>query len=235
MPVNHSSDLAAALLLGLLGSTHCVGMCGGISAALAFALPRNRSALRRHLLLGLYSCGRVSSYAAMGAMAGALSGTLAGEHIAVLAWMRVVAGALLVLMGMYLAGWSQALALLERAGHGVWRHVQTHAVRLLPIDSAPKALLAGAAWGWLPCGLVYSTLAWTASSASAPRGALLMLAFGIGTMPAVIASGVLAAQLRALLQRRGLRIIAGLLVIAFGVWTMTVVLLAGGHVQHHHH
>ena len=130
---------------------------------------------------------------------------------------------------------ADALALLERAGHGVWRHVQVRAARLLPIDSAPKALLAGAAWGWLPCGLVYSTLAWTASSASAPRGALLMLAFGVGTMPAVIASGVLAAQLRALLHRRGLRIVAGLLVIAFGTWTLAVVLLAGGHDRHPHH
>lgn len=233
--MNHAPDIAAALLLGLLGSTHCVGMCGGISAALAFALPRTSAALRRHLLLGLYSCGRVTSYAAMGAMTGALSGLLSAEHSAALAWIRIAAGALLVLMGLYLAGWSQALALLERAGHGVWRHVQVRAARLLPIDSAPKALLAGAAWGWLPCGLVYSTLAWTASSASAPRGALLMLAFGVGTMPAVIASGVLAAQLRALLQRRGLRIVAGLLVIAFGIWTMAVVLLAGGHAEHHHH
>ena len=132
--MNHAPDIAAALLLGLLGSTHCVGMCGGISAALAFALPRASGALRRHVLLGLYSCGRVTSYAAMGAMTGALSGLLSAEHSAALAWIRIAAGALLVLMGLYLAGWSQALALLERAGHGVWRHVQVSALRVLAID-----------------------------------------------------------------------------------------------------
>ena len=149
----------------------------------------------------------------------------------------IVAGVLLVLMGCYLAGWLNALALLERAGHGMWRHVQGVAARLMPVDRLHKALLAGMAWGWLPCGLVYSTLTWAGTSGSAARGALLMLAFGLGTLPAVVASGALANELRALLQRRGLRVIAGLLVIAFGVWTLAIALPhgQGPHALHHHH
>ena len=227
-------EILSALLLGLLGSTHCIGMCGGISGALAFALGPNLGPARRYALLTGYSLGRIMSYAMMGALLGGTAGGLAGDGG--MRVLRIVAGALLVLMGCYLAGWLNTLALLERAGHGVWRHVQGLAARLIPVDRLHKALLAGMAWGWLPCGLVYSALAWAGTSGSTARGALLMLAFGLGTLPAVVASGALAAELRALLQRRELRVIAGLLVIAFGAWTLTIALPLGQdpHALHHH-
>jgi len=225
-------DLSAALMLGLLGSTHCIGMCGGISGALAFALDRNCSTFRRHFLLSLYSAGRIGSYALMGALAGAAAGSLGSGG----PWLRIIAGLMLVLMGFNLAGWSSSLQFVERIGHGLWRRVQAPVARLLPVDSAGKALLAGAAWGWLPCGLVYSTLTWSSTSASASQGALLMLAFGIGTTPAVLASGIFATNLRALLQRRHVRTLAGLVIIVFGIWTLAAVLPFGqGPHSHHHH
>ena len=227
--------ILSALLLGLLGSTHCIGMCGGISGALAFALGPNLRPVRRYALLTGYSIGRITSYAIMGALFAGAAGGVAGDGG--MRVLRIVAGVLLVLMGCYLAGWLNALALLERAGHGAWRHVQGMAARLMPVDRLHKALLAGMAWGWLPCGLVYSTLTWAGTSGNAARGALLMLAFGLGTLPAVVASGALANELRALLQRRGLRVIAGLLVIAFGMWTLAIALPPGQdpHAHHHHH
>jgi hypothetical protein len=232
--MNAPPDLAAAVLLGLLGSTHCIGMCGGISGALAFALGKDLGALRRYLLLTGYSVGRITSYALMGALLGGVAASLAGQEG--LRALRLVAGVLLVLMGLYLAGWLNALALLERAGYGPWRRIQGYASRLVPVDRMYKALLAGMAWGWLPCGLVYSTLGWAASAGSAAQGALLMLAFGLGTLPAVVASGALASELRALLQRRGLRVLAGLLVILFGLWTLALALPLGQdpHAHHHH-
>jgi sulfite exporter TauE/SafE len=218
----------AALLLGLFGSTHCIGMCGGLSGALAFALPPGASASRRLLLLGTMGLGRISSYALLGALTGALlPGAVGGLPLA-----RIVAGILLALMGLSIAGWSAPLAPLERAGHRVWQRIGPRALKLGRIDAVGTALLTGIAWGWLPCGLVYSTLAWTASSGEAVRGALLMLGFGLGTLPAVLASGAMAANLRATLQRRELRTVIGLLMIGFGIWTINAALGHGGHAQH---
>jgi sulfite exporter TauE/SafE len=217
-----------ALLLGLFGSTHCIGMCGGLSGALAFALPPGASTSRRLLLLGAMGLGRISSYALLGALAGALlPGAVGGLPLA-----RIVAGVLLALMGLSIAGWSTALAPLERAGHQAWQRIGPRALKRGRIDAVGTALLTGMAWGWLPCGLVYSTLAWAASGGESARGAVLMLGFGLGTLPAVMASGAMAASLRATLQRRELRAVIGLLLIGFGIWTIAAALRHGGHAQH---
>ncbi|MCR3771328.1 sulfite exporter TauE/SafE family protein, partial [Pseudomonas aeruginosa] len=103
---------------------------------------------------------------------------------------------------------------------GLWRHLEPFARRLLPVSSLPRALLLGAIWGWLPCGLVYSTLLWATSQGSALDSALLMLAFGLGTWPVLLATGMAAERVTALLRRRGVRIVGGLMVILFGLWTL---------------
>ena len=136
--------------------------------------------------------GRVTSYAALGALGGALLPSAgAGGGIA-----RILAGVLLVLMGLSIGGWHAALVPLERAGHRIWQRIGPRALRIARLDSTAGALLSGIAWGWLPCGLVYSTLAWASSSGDALRSASLMMAFGMGTLPAVMSSGALAARLR---------------------------------------
>ena len=134
--------------------------------------------------------------------------------------MRVVAGLLLISMGLYLAGWWSGLTRIERLGRGLWRHIQPVANRLLPVSSLPRALLLGALWGWLPCGLVYSTLLWAASQGNAVDSALLMLAFGVGTWPVLLATGLAAERTNALLRKRGVRVAGGVLVILFGIWTL---------------
>lgn len=231
--MHQAPELATAFVLGLLGSPHCIGMCGGISAALAFALGPGISTPRRWLLLGTYNVGRISSYALLGGIfAGAAAGIVGSSSLYLL---RIVAGVLLILMGCTLGGWYNALAAVERLGMGAWAHIQRFAHGLLPVRQLHKAFFAGLLWGWLPCGLVYSTLAWASASGSGVRGAALMAAFGAGTLPAVFASGVLGNTLRQTLQRRGLRRLAGAAVIVFGVWTLLAVLLPmhGGHAHHH--
>lgn len=224
-------DVAAALLLGLLGGTHCLGMCGGISGALAFALGPRTGALRRHALLVLMSLGRVCSYAIAGALAGAL---LPSGPAGPLPALRIAAGILLVLMGLAIAGWPTVIGLLERAGARLWQRVSREWLRVERIATPSGAVLAGLAWGWLPCGLVYSALAWAASRGAATESAVLMAAFGLGTLPAVLVSGALAMRFRTVLQGRGLRWVVALLVIGFGVWTAAAA-SAGGHVHSHHH
>ncbi|MFK0314447.1 sulfite exporter TauE/SafE family protein [Pseudomonas sp. NPDC090233] len=209
--------LGSALVLGLLGGGHCLGMCGGLMGALTLAIPPEQRGRRARLLLA-YNLGRILSYACAGLLLG-LAGWAVASSPAALA-LRVVAALLLIAMGLYLAGWWSGLTRIEALGRGLWRHIQPVASRLLPVSSVPRALLLGALWGWLPCGLVYSTLLWAASQGNAGYSAALMLAFGLGTWPVLLATGLAAERVNAILRRRSVRVAGGVLVMLFGVWTM---------------
>lgn len=209
--------LLSALVLGLLGGGHCLGMCGGLMGALTLAIPPEQRGKRLRLLLA-YNLGRILSYVLAGLLIG-LAGWAVANSPAALA-LRVIAALLLIGMGLYLAGWWSGLTRVEALGRGLWRHIQPYASRLMPVTSLPRALLLGALWGWLPCGLVYSTLLWSASQGDAFDSALLMLAFGLGTWPVLLATGLAAERLTTLLRRRGIRVIGGVMVILFGLWTM---------------
>lgn len=209
--------LVSALILGLLGGGHCIGMCGGLMGALTLAIPAEQRQRRLQLLLA-YNLGRITSYGLAGLLLGAAGWALASGPAATV--LRSIAGLLLIAMGLYLAGWWSGLTRIEGAGRLLWRHVEPLARRLLPVRDARRALLLGCLWGWLPCGLVYSTLLWAASQGNALDSALLMLAFGLGTLPVLLATGLAAERLTTLLRRRGVRIAGGLLVILFGLWTL---------------
>ncbi len=210
-------QLVSALVLGLLGGGHCLGMCGGLMGALTLAIPAQQRGRRLRLLLA-YNLGRILSYACAGLLLGVAGWALASSPAAMA--LRVLAALLLIAMGLYLGGWWSGLVHIERAGRGLWRLVQPLANRLLPVSSVPRALLLGALWGWLPCGLVYSTLLWAASQGNAADSGLLMLAFGLGTWPVLLATGLAAERTRQLLRQRGVRTAGGILVILFGLWTL---------------
>jgi sulfite exporter TauE/SafE len=209
--------LGSALVLGLLGGGHCLGMCGGLMGALTLAIPPEQRGRRLRLLLA-YNLGRILSYASAGLLLGLAGWAVASSPAAL--GLRVVAALLLIAMGLYLAGWWSGLTRIEALGRGLWRHIQPVASRLLPVSSLPRALLLGALWGWLPCGLVYSTLLWAASQGNAGYSAALMLAFGLGTWPVLLATGLAAERVNALLRRRSVRVAGGVLVMLFGIWTL---------------
>ncbi|WP_061239110.1 sulfite exporter TauE/SafE family protein [Ectopseudomonas composti] len=209
--------LVSAVILGLLGGGHCLGMCGGLMGALTLAIPPEQRGKRLQLLLA-YNLGRVFSYALAGFALGLAGWAVAGSKAEVL--MRTLAALLLIAMGLYLAGWWSGLTRIEALGRGLWRHIQPLTRRFMPVSSVPRALVLGGLWGWLPCGLVYSTLLWASSQGSAVNSALLMLAFGLGTWPVLLATGLAAERMTALLRKRGTRMAGGLLVILFGIWTL---------------
>ncbi|MBF8777223.1 sulfite exporter TauE/SafE family protein [Pseudomonas fulva] len=209
--------LGSALVLGLLGGGHCMGMCGGLMGALTLAIPPAQRGRRLRLLVA-YNVGRVLSYTVAGLMLG-MAGWAVANSPAVLV-LRIMAALLLIAMGLYLAGWWSGLTRVEAMGRGLWRHIQPVASRLLPVSSLPRALLLGALWGWLPCGLVYSTLLWAASQGNALHSAALMAAFGLGTWPVLLATGLAAERINRLLRRRSVRVAGGMLVVLFGVWTL---------------
>ncbi len=215
---------AAALVVGLLGGVHCVGMCGGIVSALTFGLPAERRAsLARMLPLVLaYNLGRILSYGLAGAVAGGF-GYLLAESLPLWQAQRVLyglAGLFMVLMGLYLGGWWALLGRLERLGGRLWSRLEPLGRRLLPVSSPPRALVLGLVWGWIPCGLVYSTLVWALSSGGAWQGAALMLAFGLGTLPNLLGMSFLVGGLARWSRQPWVRRLAGGLVTAFGLWTL---------------
>jgi sulfite exporter TauE/SafE len=208
--------LIAAMLVGLLGGVHCVGMCGGLVGAFSMQLPGQGPRLSYHLAANL---GRITSYALAGGIAGAVGGTslFLQRLFPVEQVLYGFANLMLILLGLYLAGFAQTVLVLERLGGGVWKRLQPLLGRLIPIRGVPQAFAAGMVWGWLPCGLVYSVLITALASGSPGQGALTMAAFGLGTLPNLLAMGLFASHLQPILQRRGLRVVAGLLVVALGV------------------
>jgi len=219
------SGYLALFLVGLLGGTHCVGMCGGIVGALSMG---GQARWSMHLA---YNGGRILSYAAAGAIAGALGAASMGLEGQVPARLILyfVANLMLVAMGLYLLGVTKALAFTERAGQSLWRRLQPLTRRFLPVRSVAQAFPLGVLWGWLPCGLVYSALATALSTGSAGRGALTMLAFGLGTLPNLLLAGIVLARLNEFVRRPIVRTLSGLLVLGFGLYGfLGLMRLSGG-------
>jgi len=206
----------SAFLVGLLGGGHCIGMCGGIVGAVSMSLPGQRQPLG--YLLG-YNLGRIASYTVGGLVAGLIgaSGFFLDHVLPVERLLYALASLMLIVLGLYLAGIWQGVLVLERAGSGLWRQLQPLSKKLLPLRSIPQAFALGLLWGWLPCGLVYSVLVAALATGSALQGGLLMLAFGLGTLPTLLAMGMTAVRLKALLQNIWVRRVSGLLVLGFGV------------------
>ena len=221
--------LLSLFLLGFFGGTQCVGMCGGLSSAFALQLPPH---IRRVWLILLMNCGRIASYVLIGALMGLLSGmgSLLNETHTLQMVLLVLANILLLLMGLYLAGVSDWANKTEWVGRWLWRKMQPALQKLLPIRSYAACFGVGALWGWLPCGLVYNASLFALSSGSAGTGALYLLAFGLGTLPNLLAMGIFAAQLQRLVQQRGLRLITGLLMSAWAcrqLWVAVQAALGG--------
>lgn len=226
-------NLLAGVMIGLFGTVHCLGMCGGIAGALTAGVAPDARASNARLALfsTTYSIGRITSYTVAGAITGALGAAVIGvtgaHGVLVAHW---IAAAFLAALGLYIAGWLPSLAWVERWGWPIWRRLQPLGARLLPVRRLPHALAFGLIWGWLPCGLVYSALLYTLGAGGALEGAAFMFAFGVGTLPSMIGAGIASGALLAWLRRRWVRRAFGLAIIATALTTALLHTLgAGGH------
>lgn len=211
--------LSAALLTGLLGSAHCLGMCAGISGL--FAVNAEIGTLKRQLPMAIaYNTGRVLTYALLGAVVATFGGALVEAKPTLARPILLITGTVIILIGLQVAFNLRLLNPIEKMGALLWKQLAPIAKHFVPVNSLPRALGLGLLWGWLPCGLVYSVLLIAATSAVPLAGAATMLAFGIGTMPAMVLTGVGTAQLSAFMRRRGARLGLGLVIVALGVLTI---------------
>jgi sulfite exporter TauE/SafE len=203
--MNEGLALPAAFLAGFFGSTHCL-----------FEQTGERGSWLRRLA---YNVGRLGFYVLLGVIAGAGGAILTratgvGTGLMVL---RLLAGLLVIAIGLNLLfNWS-SIRFIEEAGANLWRRVSPLARRVLPVTTLPKAFAAGLLWGALPCGLVYSAVALAATSGTIAGGGLTMLAFWIGTTPALLLAGTSAERLARWKSKRLFRQLAGGVMIAVGM------------------
>ncbi len=208
-------SLLSLFITGLLGGVHCLGMCGGIVTVISVT----GTGQKPQLLLG-YNLGRLASYTLMGALLGGLSewGMAQASYRPLQVGLFALANVLLILLGLYLAGFSAMVGRIEKLGSPLWQRLQPLARRFLPVRHPLHSIIVGAIWGWVPCGLVYTASLAALATQSASGGALAMLSFGLGTLPNLLLMGTFAARLQQLKQQRPVRLFAGLTVCAIGLW-----------------
>ncbi|MDO5090441.1 MAG: sulfite exporter TauE/SafE family protein [Cardiobacteriaceae bacterium] len=208
--------LITALATGLAGSAHCIAMCGGIGATLGLGSRERRFMLYHH-------GGRLLSYTLLGLLFGiilplfGLRPALPQHTLA----LRAIAATIMLATGLCLLLNRQPLRRLEKHAYRLWRPIAAFTRHFIPARSASDAFILGLLWGLLPCGLIYSALALALSSAQPLAAALVMLAFGIGTLPAMLALSLFSGTFSAFLNRRFL----ALIILAGGLWTLSPLIL----------
>jgi len=225
--ITASIPYLTAFLAGLFGGVHCVGMCGGMMGAMVYGIPEEkRQGLHLWPFLFSYNFGRITTYTLLGVLLGLL-GAQAGDLIEQYngwMWMRILAGSLMVVMGLYLAGWWMGLVQLEKLGGKlVWQRIQPVSKRIFPVETPARALAFGLVWGLLPCGLIYTMLVWSLAAGGWWQGGAFLLSFGMGTLPTLFTAGWIESPARAL----AFGLVWGLLPCGL-IYTMLVWSLAAG-------
>jgi sulfite exporter TauE/SafE len=214
----------SVFLMGLLGGVHCLGMCSGVVGILSAGLdPQVRANPKKVALFHLnYNLGRILSYMLMGAIFG-LIGTLLAQTLQMSVFdevLRIFSGVLMVMVGLYIGNWSSSIQILEKLGSKLWVKLQPLTQRFLPIRNLRSAFFTGLLWGGIPCGLVYGALSFAVLSGSMLEGGLIMLAFGLGTLPSLLLMASLSIQLGFFIQKLWVRRLSGLLIIVLGIMAL---------------
>lgn len=211
--------LLSALLAGLVGGLHCAAMCGGFVAALS---TRDRAQPLRPLRSlaasqAAYHAGRVASYALLGAAFGATGAATLGaiDLVPVQKALYVVANAMLLVLAASLVTRAAGHSWLARAGTQVFARVLPAVQPLTSATGHASRLALGMLWGLVPCTLVYGVLPLALFAGGPWQGALVMLAFGLATLPHLVGAAFVVSRMRLRLQGLAFRRAAAALMVAF--------------------
>jgi hypothetical protein len=216
-----TSSYLVAFIMGLFSSMHCIGMCGSIIGTLTLSLSPDIRKNKKLLLPFVfnYNFGRITSYTIAGLLAGLIEALLTmhlgethGHRV-----LQLLSAAIMASAGLYIAGWFPRFAYIEKAGTHIWKKIEPYGRKLIPVKNYTQAYLFGMVWGWLPCGLVYAALTLAATAGDVSKSALTMLAFGLGTLPAVMGVGIMTNILTRLSRMQRFRQAIGLFMIALAL------------------
>lgn len=225
--------LSSAFLMGLLGSPHCLGMCGGLVTAFGLSM-QNSTPNQKKILIASYHIGRLMSYTLLGIIA-SLIGTGIFANISNTHWPRLFLGIILILIGFAMLG-LPLLNALEKLGMQLWQKLAPLRQKIFPLNTMPRALMAGILWGFLPCGLVYAALLMAVVGHNLTTGALLMFAFGLGTLPMLLATQTIIDLFYQKIGKIKLRQLSGTMMILSGMIIATSpIIMHHLHGEHHHH
>lgn len=209
-------DFATAFLIGLAGAGHCFGMCGGIISALSF----NTNKPNQIRIQLTYNFGRISSYTLLALAFSLFFQTFSDYYEGASYFLRTFAAVILFFMALYLLRRSQLILKIEKIGSFGWKYLAPFAKKLIPIKTTKQAFLAGFVWGWLPCGLVYSSLIWISARSTPLEAIILMMGFGLGTLPAMLATGIFSSSLKENWSKLHLNTISGVFMLIYALWTL---------------
>ncbi len=228
---------AAAIVTGLAGSGHCLLMCGGIASLGGMNQATEPVTVRRRWAgLLLFNSGRLISYAVAGVLVAALGSVfqLAAPVESMGQLARIITGGVFVLIGLQILLPGFRLRPLDRAGQRFWQLLRPLMKRLTLRQGLRDKFLLGSLWGWLPCGMVYSMLLAALASGDMARGGLIMLGFGLGTLPAMVGMGIVGQQIQRFARQAAGRKLMAALVLACGLWVMFGPMLMIPSPGHHH-
>jgi sulfite exporter TauE/SafE len=216
-----AASYLVAFIMGLFSSMHCIGMCGSIIGTLTLSLSPDIRNNKRLLLPFVfnYNFGRITSYTIAGALAGLIEALLTmhlGEthgH----RFLQLISAGIMASAGLYIAGWFPRFAYIEKIGTHFWKKIEPYGRKLIPVKNRTQAYLFGMVWGWLPCGLVYAALTLAATAGDVSKSALTMLAFGLGTLPAVMGVGIMTHVLTRLSRMQRFKQAIGLFMIVLAL------------------
>jgi len=213
-----STSMFSALIMGLVGSTHCIGMCGGIVSTLSLQHQSKyvRSIWYQQLIQLAYNAGRISSYMFIGLIISLFTSSLLNQLPDPHQISNYISGIFFILLGIYIGKWINSFSWLESAGQLLWSKIEPIGRKYIPATNLKQAYLFGLVWGWLPCGLVYSALALSATQIHLLDAVMVMLWFGLGTLPALLLIGNFAKNFRTWVQHKIIRWVLAVFLIAIG-------------------
>lgn len=228
--------LSAGFMMGLLGSPHCLGMCGGIVSAFGISM-QGVSPQKKAWLVAIYHMGRLISYMTLGVAAGVLGATILSPFMGS-TMPRILLGIAIIFASLLMLG-LPILNNIEKLGLGLWAKLAPVRAKVFPLTTPPKALGAGLLWGFLPCGLVYGAVGVAIAtgadeSTNIANSMLFMLAFGLGTLPMLVATQSVVELLQRTIKKFSLRKASGVLMLISGLFVAAPAMMHSHHDHSHH-
>lgn len=204
-----------AFLIGISNSAHCLSMCGSIITILSITT-------NKYIYVFIYNVGRILGYVSITLIINILGIFLFDINSNYIILIKLFSNIMLILIGLYILDLFKIILLIENTFLYTWNIILLLIKKINPSRSLFNALIFGFFWGYIPCGLVYSTVLWTLGSKSLLDSLLLIIFFGIGTLPSMMFTTIFGIKYKNLFSNNILKKLSGVLLIIFAIINITL-------------